>query len=182
MVNKKTGGKATNNSVKSRRKAMFDKNSATLVRVVFKEAGMSPLPNSLSGRCWLEWEPRLDASGPDKRCFYSKVGKGEWDEILGESGTKLPRNGASLDPKGRIFMVLFPGTLKIWKETDKKMAGTVSGQVETFPASVNSETVRSNAIIAAVGGGYAETVAESSRAPSRTDQSRGAASTPGRRL
>jgi len=166
MAKKNSGGKATKNNVNGRRKAVFDKSNATLVRVTFAEAGISALPSSLEGRCWIEWEPRLDATGPDKRCFYSKVGEGEWNEILGESGTKLARNGASLNPKGRAFLVLFPGTLKIWREAPQKIAGTTAGHVESFPATVNSAAVVQNAMIAAAGGGYAETMAASSRAPS----------------
>jgi len=170
MANNRTGRKRPNIRVNPRRVGGFDKKDATLVHVQVSEPGITGFPSSYSGRCWVEWVPRLDATGADKRCFYSKVGEEEYDKILGESGNKLPRNGASLNPQGRKFMVLCPGVFKVWKEAQKKDVGPTTGPVESIPASVNSQAVRDNVMLTLVGNGYAETIA--SRAPSSLSTSR----------
>jgi len=166
MANNRAGRNKAKNSVNGARRRAFDKEEATLTHVRVDEPGITGVPSSFSGRCWVEWVPRLDATGADKRCFYSKVGEEQYDKILGESGKKLPRNGASLNPSGRKFLVLFPGTLKLWLEKPKRDVGSTRQDVVSIPASVNSQAIRDNALLAVVGGGYAQTEA-SSRAPSR---------------
>jgi len=143
--------KGKNNNQKSKKKSTFDKMEATLTRVEFADPGVYNISASLTGRCWVEWEPRADAPGPDKRLFCSQVGKTGENHILGEKGVKIPRGGKSLTVVGRQFMCFAPGTLKVWKQ---EFYGPEVGRVDRMlelPSSVQSEGLRSSVLMTIAG-------------------------------
>jgi len=130
-----------------RRSSGFTKVDADLTRVTVETAGSLTLPSQLRGRCFVEWHPRADCAGPDKRCFYGKVGATLQNDILGEGGNKLPRAGKSLDPSGRTFLVFFPGVFKVWEEDGRTTATSAGRAQEDLDSSVNSDALRNAALL-----------------------------------
>lgn len=128
----------------------FDKSNAALYRVSVASPGTFDVPG-FTRRCWLEWEPRADATGPDRRLFYSRVDETGAEKILGERGTKLPRNGKSLLPMGRQFLTFSSGTLKVWMENEKVSKRAGNGEMLALPSTVNSERLRSDVLMTIAG-------------------------------
>jgi hypothetical protein len=145
MANNIKRGKTPQNN--GRRISGFVKLDAQLTRVTVSTAGVVTLPSGLNGRCFIEWHPRLDAAGPDKRCFYGNVGVSEQGNILGEKGNKLPRSGKSLNPNGRSFLIFVPGVFKVWEEDKHESNDASRGVQEELDSSVNSDALRNAALL-----------------------------------
>jgi len=98
-------------------RANFDKTKAAKTVVPVTSAGVVPstaLP-ALPGRVWLEWHPRLDVTGSDRRAFLGRFGDTELTEILGR-GDKIPRRGLSCSTASRRLYVCGPGEVHYWEE------------------------------------------------------------------
>ena len=95
----------------------FDKLGAVKVIVPVSTAGVVPAESitGLTDRMWLEWHPRQDVTGSDRRAFVGRVTHTTLNDILG-SGDKLPRKGMSCCLRDRRIYVCGPGSLHVWHE------------------------------------------------------------------
>jgi len=130
-------------------KSKFNKIEAVLVEVEV-QGGTFQIPNS-DTRCWLEWYPRADAAGPDRRLFYGKNGVTAPEKILGIDGVKLPRKGASCNPSGRTFLAFSPGTIKVWRENSRVTKTNKPEAAFSMPSHVRSQSIRDDTLMILAG-------------------------------